>query len=79
MLFDADRLLADRESDVRGCGGAARPGRGAAAPGEWVTGKLYDSSRYPGEPDLTAAILDRIAPWNPVLVANASMHFQYAN
>ena len=51
----------------------------AAAPGEWVTGKLFDPSLYPGEPDLTAAILDRIAPSNPVLVANASMHFLYAN
>ena len=26
-----------------------------------------------------AAILDRIAPDNPVLVANASMHFLYVN
>ena len=50
----------------------------AAAPGEWVTGKLFDPSLYPGEPDLTAAILDRVAPSNPVLVANASMHFLYA-
>ena len=33
----------------------------------------------PGEPELTAAILDRVAPDNPVLVANASMHFLYAN
>lgn len=51
----------------------------AAAPGEWVTGKLFDPSLYPGEPDLTAAILDRVAPSNPVVVANASMHFLYAN
>ena len=51
----------------------------AAAPGEWVTGKSFDPSLYPGEPNLTAAILDRIAPSNPVLVANASMHFVYAN
>ena len=51
----------------------------AAAPGEWVTGKSFDPSLYPGEPDLTAAILDRVAPSNPVLVANASMHFVYAN
>jgi predicted amidohydrolase YtcJ len=51
----------------------------AAAPGEWVLGKSFDPSLYPGEPDLTAAILDRVAPSNPVLVANASMHFLYAN
>jgi predicted amidohydrolase YtcJ len=51
----------------------------SACPGQWVTGKLFDPSLYPGEPVLTAAILDRIAPENPVLVANASMHFLYVN
>ena len=58
-----------------------RLGRAAAAapPGQWVRGKLFDPSLYPGEPDLTAAILDRVAPRNPVVVANASMHFLYAN
>jgi len=50
-----------------------------ACPGQWVTGKLFDPSLYPGEPVLTAAILDRIAPQNPVLVVNASMHFLYVN
>ena len=39
-----------------------------------MTGKLFDPLLYPGEPVLTAAILDRIAPDNPVLVVNASMH-----
>lgn len=51
----------------------------SACPGQWVTGKLFDPSLYPGEPVLTAAILDRIAPKNPVLVVNASMHFLYLN
>lgn len=51
----------------------------AAAPGEWVTGRSFDPSLYAGEPDLTAAVLDRLAPSNPVLVVNASMHFLYAN
>ena len=51
----------------------------SARPGQWVTGKLFDPSLYPGEPVLTAAILDRIAPQNPVLVVNASMHFLYVN
>jgi len=63
------------ESVVERLGQAAA----AAQPGQWVTGKLFDPSLYPGEPDLTAAILDRVAPQNPVLVANASMHFLYAN
>ena len=51
----------------------------AAPPGQWVTGKLFDPSLFAGEPELTAAILDRVAPDNPVVVANASMHFLYAN
>lgn len=41
--------------------------------------QLFDPSLFAGEPGLTAAILDRVAPDNPALVANASMHFLYAN
>jgi predicted amidohydrolase YtcJ len=40
---------------------------------------LFDPSLYPGEPPLTRAILDQVAPDNPVLVMNASMHYLYAN
>lgn len=50
-----------------------------AKPGEWVCGQLFDPSRYPGEPDLTADILDQFSPDVPVAVANASMHFLYVN
>lgn len=47
--------------------------------GQWVTGKLFDPSLYDGEPNLTRAILDQVAPNNPVFVLNASMHFGYVN
>ena len=47
--------------------------------GQFVYGKLFDPSLYPGEPDLTADILDAACPNNPVLVMNASMHYLYAN
>ena len=47
--------------------------------GQFVYGKLFDPSLYPGEPDLTADILDTACPNNPVLVMNASMHYLYAN
>jgi predicted amidohydrolase YtcJ len=47
--------------------------------GQYVLGKLFDPSLYPGEPVLTRAILDQVAPDNPVLVMNASMHYLYAN
>ena len=50
-----------------------------ARPGEWVTGKLYDPSLFPGNPDLTIKELDPIAPDNPVSILNASMHFAYVN
>lgn len=50
-----------------------------STPGEYVLGKLFDPSLYPGEPPLTRAILDQAAPHNPVLVMNASGHFIYAN
>ncbi|MEY4533121.1 MAG: hypothetical protein RI926_890 [Actinomycetota bacterium] len=52
----------------------------AATPaGQYVLGKLFDPSLFPGEPDLTADILDQISPNNPVIVMNASMHYLYAN
>jgi predicted amidohydrolase YtcJ len=50
-----------------------------AKPGEWVCGQLFDPSRLPGEPDLTAELLDRISTEVPIVVTNASMHFAYAN
>lgn len=47
--------------------------------GQPILGKLFDPSLYPGEPALTRAILDQVAPDNPVVVMNASQHFLYAN
>ena len=45
----------------------------------WLLGKQFDPSLLDGEPDLTRAILDEIAPDHPAVVLNASMHFVYAN
>jgi len=50
-----------------------------AKSGEWVTGKLYDPSLFPGNPDLTVRELDPISPNNPVSMLNASQHFAYVN
>ena len=50
-----------------------------AKPGDAILGKLFDPSLYPGEPDLTRAILDQVAPDNLVMVMNASMHYLYVN
>ncbi|MFM8973954.1 MAG: amidohydrolase family protein, partial [Actinomycetota bacterium] len=49
------------------------------APGEFVLAKRFDPSLYPGEPPLTREILDRVAPDNPAIVMNASLHFVYVN
>ncbi|MDQ1307517.1 MAG: hypothetical protein QG671_3350 [Actinomycetota bacterium] len=49
------------------------------AEGDWVKGKLFDPSLYPGEPNLTRDILDQVSPDKPVFVLNASMHFAYIN
>lgn len=46
---------------------------------QYVLGKLFDPSLFPGEPDLTRDILDRVSPHNPVIVMNASMHYLYVN
>jgi predicted amidohydrolase YtcJ len=47
--------------------------------GQYVLGKLFDPSLFPGEPPLTRDILDQVSPNNPVIVMNASMHYLYAN
>ncbi|MHB1594115.1 MAG: amidohydrolase [Streptosporangiaceae bacterium] len=56
---------------------AAEAGR--ARPGEWVRGSLFDPSMYRGYTELTRDQLDAVAPGNPVLVLNASMHYAYVN
>lgn len=52
----------------------------AEAPaGRTVVGQLFDPSLLPGQPDLTAALLDQISADVPIVVMNASQHFFYVN
>jgi len=52
----------------------------AAAPaGQTVVGQLYDPSLLPGQPELTADLLDRISTEVPIVVMNASQHYFYVN
>ena len=52
----------------------------AKAPaGQTVVGQLFDPSLLPGQPDLTAALLDQISATVPIVVMNASQHFFYVN
>lgn len=58
---------------------ALKAAAAATAPGQYVQGKLFDPSLYPGEPVLTRSILDQAVPDHPVVVMNASMHYLYLN
>lgn len=52
----------------------------AAAPaGQTVVGQLFDPSLLPGQPDLTADLLDQVSASVPIVVMNASQHFFYVN
>ncbi len=48
-------------------------------PGQTVVGQLFDPSLLPGQPDLTAAVLDQVSADLPIVVMNASQHFFYVN
>lgn len=49
----------------------------AAAPGEWVLGRGWDSNRWEAQP--TAALLDEIAPRHPVVLTRMDMHTWWVN
>ena len=51
----------------------------AKTPGQTVVGQLFDPSLLPGQPDLTAGLLDQISTTVPIVVMNASQHFFYVN
>jgi predicted amidohydrolase YtcJ len=52
----------------------------AATPaGQTVVGQLFDPSLFPGQPDLTADLLDQVSTAVPIVVMNASQHFFYVN
>ncbi|MBU3706743.1 MAG: amidohydrolase [Mycobacterium sp.] len=59
---------------------AALKAAAAKAPaGQAVIGQLFDPSLLPGQPDLTAQLLDQISTEVPIVVMNASQHFFYVN
>ena len=49
------------------------------APRQTVVGQLFDPSLLPGQPELTAPLLDQISTEVPIVVMNASQHFFYVN
>ena len=49
------------------------------APGEWITGRGWDQTLWPGQRFPTAASLDRAAPANPVALTRIDGHAIWAN
>ena len=58
---------------------ALRAAAAKAPKGQAVVGQLYDPSLLPGQPDLTADLLDGVSTDVPIVVMNASQHFFYVN
>ena len=58
---------------------ALKAAAATASAGQAVVGQLFDPSLLPGQPDLTADLLDQISTQVPIVVMNASQHFFYVN
>jgi len=50
-----------------------------ATPGEWITGRGWDQTRWPDETFPTCASLDRAAPDNPVALVRVDGHMSWVN
>lgn len=50
-----------------------------APAGDWVGGRFFDPAGYPEDRPLDAAVLDAIAPANPLVVLDAALRRLYAN
>lgn len=58
---------------------ALREAAGKAAPGAWIQAWQFDGSITPGTTQLDLALLDRIAPDNPVFVYESNGHIGHVN
>jgi predicted amidohydrolase YtcJ len=56
-----------------------RAAAGKAAPGEWIKAWQFDATITPGKTKLDLALLDRIAPDNPLLLWESNGHVAHAN
>jgi predicted amidohydrolase YtcJ len=80
MLLARQRLgvevggAGDEEAAARRLAGA-----GGRPPGEWITGRGWDQTRWPGGAFPTRAALDRVAPRHPVALARVDGHALWVN
>ena len=79
LVFDGVDCSPYTRKTLDGVLAALKAAAAAAPPGQSVVGQLFDPSLLPGQPDLTAALLDQISAEVPIVVMNASQHFFYVN
>jgi len=79
LVFDGVDCSPYANTTLDGVRAALKAAVAAAPPGRAVVGQLFDPSLLPGQPDLTAALLDQISTQVPIVVMNASQHFFYVN
>ena len=67
---------AGSEGEIAGMVGAAAA---RLRPGEWITGRGWDQTRWPGQRFPTRASLDRAAPGYPVALVRVDGHATWAS
>jgi predicted amidohydrolase YtcJ len=74
--LEVDLTTAGSEEAVARRVGAAAAGR---RPGEWITGRGWDQTRWPGQAYPSRASLDRAAPGHPVALVRVDGHATWAS
>ena len=74
--LEVDLTTAGSEEEVARRVAAAAAGR---RPGEWITGRGWDQTRWPGQTYPSRASLDRAAPGHPVALVRVDGHATWAS
>jgi predicted amidohydrolase YtcJ len=74
--LELDLASAGSEEEIAGMVQAAAARR---RPGEWITGRGWDQTRWPGQRFPTRASLDRAAPGHPVALVRVDGHATWAS
>ena len=74
--LELDLGAANSEEDIAAMVGAAAARR---RPGEWIAGRGWDQTRWPGQRFPTRASLDRVAPGHPVALVRVDGHATWAS
>ena len=74
--LELDLGAANSEEDIAAMVGASAVQR---RPGEWIAGRGWDQTRWPGQRFPTGASLDRAAPGHPVALVRVDGHATWAS